>query len=185
MFQTRIFIASTKNLENKKAFKDFYEKVPDYRKRKIDSCSSEKEKRLSLAAGILLSKAILYAGFDESCLDYDYKESGMPYFKNEPNLHFSISKSEERAICAISENPIGVDVEFIKEKNEKDYEAWTKTESYAKATNTNLADLIEGKTVFNTEFRFYFPSFKDGYKYAICSEEFLNEQQIEYLTNLI
>ncbi len=181
MFNTRIFIASAKELSDEKLFRKFYGQVPEYRKKKIDSYSDNKEKRLSLASGILLSKALLYAGYDESDLEYGYRESGMPYFKNEPDLHFSLAKSEERAVCAVSENPVGVDVEFIREKNEKDYEEWTKTESYAKATDTSLAVLLEGKSAFNTEFRFFFPDLKDGYKYAVCSEEFLNESHIEFV----
>ena len=120
------------------------------------------------------------AGYDENELEYAYKESGMPYFKNEKEICFSLSHSEERVMCGISSDPVGVDVEFIKDKS-MDYEQWTKTESYAKATDTSLATILNGKTVFNTEFRFLFPDFKDGYKYAVCSEEFISPDKIEFI----
>ncbi len=131
----------------------------------------------------MLSLAVIESGFSESELDYAYKESGMPFFKNEPNLFFSLSKSGEKMMCAVSSNPIGVDAEFANE-NGKDYEAWVKAESYAKATDTALSDILEGKISMNSEFRFLFPDFGDGYKYAICSEEFLNDEQIFYISNI-
>ena len=183
MFGTRIYIASVEELKDEVLFKKFYEKMPDYRRKKIDSCADEKERRLSLGAGILLSLAVLNAGYSESELEYGYRESGMPFFKNEPNLFFSLSKSEEKVMCAVSSNPIGVDAEFADE-NGKDYDSWIKAESYAKATDTGLSDILEGKTSMNSEFRFFFPDFGDGYKYAVCSEEFLNDEQFFYIKDI-
>ena len=180
MFATKIYIASVKSLQDKEVFDRFYNIVPEYRRKKIDAYSELKDKCLSLGAGLLLSKAVKDSGFDETELDYAYRESGMPYFKNAKEIFFSLSHSNERVMCGISSNPIGVDVEFIKDK-QMDYEHWTKTESYAKATDTSLAILLEGKTVFNTEYRFLFPEYKDGYKYAVCSEEFINPEIIEYI----
>ena len=183
MFGTRIYIASVEGLKGEVLFKKFYEKMPDYRRKKIDSCADEKERRLSLGAGILLSFAVLNAGYSESELEYGYRESGMPFFKNEPNLFFSLSKSEEKVMCAVSSDPIGVDVEFVRDSG-KDYDSWIKAESYAKATDTGLSDILEGKTSMNSEFRFFFPDFGDGYKYAVCSEEFLNDEQFFYIKDI-
>ena len=183
MIETRIDIASVKELQDKIIFDKFYKLVPEYRRKKIDNYSGLTDKCLSLGAGLLLSKALKDAGIDENELIYSYRESGMPYFKNNKEIFFSLSHSCERVMCGISSNPIGVDVEFIKDNKNKDYEEWTKTESYAKATDTSLATLLGGKTIFNTEYRFLFPDYKDGYKYAVCSEEFINLNQIEFLKN--
>lgn len=44
--------------------------------------------------------------------------SGKPFVPAEPELHFSVSHSKTHVLCAISENPVGVDTEthrFIKQ----------------------------------------------------------------------
>ena len=184
MFETRIYISSVKFLYDKKEFEKYYKLVPEYRRNKIDSYQTQKDKCLSLGAGLILSLALKEAGLNEDELEYAYKESGMPYFKNCPEVYFSLSHSEEKVMCGISENPIGVDVELIKDGKDDEYSWWTKTESYAKATDTRLATLLDGKTVFNTEFRFKNPEYKDGYKYSVCSEEFINDTQINYTSRM-
>ncbi|MCR4790596.1 MAG: hypothetical protein K5839_05900 [Treponemataceae bacterium] len=182
MFETRIYIASTEELQDKSLFDRLYKTVPEYRQKKIDSYTELKDKCLCLGSGLLLSRALKDAGFDESTLEYAYKSSGMPYFINESTINFSLSHSEERVMCGISIDPIGVDVEFVRDNQDKDFEKWVMTESYAKATDTSLILLLNGTTAFNTEFRFKYPDLKDGYKYAVCSEEFINDNQIEKVT---
>lgn len=178
-FETRIYIASTKPLYEENLFKKLYATVPDYRKKKVDSYSTPKDKCLSLGAGLLLSKALADAGYDEEELEYSFRESGMPYFKNAPEIQFSLSHSENRVMCGISLNPIGVDVEKVIDKKPVEYQQWTRMESYAKATNTSLADLLGGVTIFNTEFNFMAPDPQDGYIYSVCSDEILNLSQVK------
>ena len=122
MFETKIYIASVKSLYDNTLFEKLYKTVPEYRRKKIDSYSDIKDKCLSLGCGLLLSKALKEASIDENELEYSFKESGMPYFKNHPEINFSISHSEEMVIVALSPDPIGVDVELIKDQKEKDYE---------------------------------------------------------------
>lgn len=179
VFETRIYIASTKPLYDEALFKKLYATVPDYRKAKVDSYKTPKEKCLSLGAGLLLSKALKDAGFDEEDLEYSFRESGMPYFKNEPEIQFSLSHSENRVMCGISLSEIGVDVEKVLGKKPEEYQQWTKMESYAKATNTRMADLLGGVTKFNTEFKFLAPDPQDGYIYSVCSDEILNLLQVK------
>lgn len=178
MFQTKIYIASTKALFDDGVFENLYKTVPEYRQKKIDSYGSKKEKCLSLGAGLLLSRAIKDAGLDESDMVYGFKESGMPYFKNYPEVCFSLSHSEERVMCGFSTGPVGVDTELITPEKAGELDEWCHLESYAKATDTPMAALMGGRFSFNTEFRFKEIDLNDGYKYVACSEEFLNDGQI-------
>lgn len=181
MFETRIYIASTKSLFNPELFEKLYKTVPQYRQSKIDGFSAQKEKCLSLGAGLLLSKALAEAGFDEQELIYSFKESGMPYFKNHPEISFSLSHSEERVMCGISLDPIGVDTEMITDRKEEGLDEWCKIESYAKATDTPMTSLIGGRTKINTEFHFKEVCLDDGYKYYICSDEFIKDSQVKVI----
>jgi 4'-phosphopantetheinyl transferase len=44
---------------------------------------------------------------------FDTTTSGKPILKNHPELQFNLSHSEELALCAISKNPVGIDIEYL------------------------------------------------------------------------
>ena len=128
--KTMVYIFDTKVLRDKKIFDEMYRKMPEYRRKKIDAYQTDAEKRLCLGTGVVFSHAIEAAGFSEDELKIAYSESGKPYFKNDLDFHFSLSHSQERAMCAVSDEPIGCDVEQI--SLDRDTDMWTRLESYAK-----------------------------------------------------
>lgn len=179
--KTAVYILDTKVLEDKELFAREYAKMTDYRKKRIDSYKADNDKRLCLGTGILLSYAVAKAGLNESELEYVKKESGMPYFKNKSDFHFSLSHSSERAMCAVSSEEIGCDVELAGngEKDMSDSIDWTKIESYAKATDTPLAYLMGGKGRMDSAFKFTGFERGDGYIYTVCSKQELSDEDLE------
>ena len=177
--KTAIYIFDTKVLEDKEVFAREYAKMTDYRKKRIDSYRDENDKRLCLGTGIVLSYAVAKAGLNEAELEYAKKESGMPYFKNKSDFHFSLSHSLERAMCAVSENPIGCDVEVFSEEADKDIAGWTRIESYAKATDTPLAYLMGNKGSMDSAYKFHGFERSDGYVYTVCAKEAISDSQLE------
>lgn len=177
-FETQVYIFDTKNLADKSVFDALYKTVPEYRQKKIDFYQYDKDKRLSLGVGLVLSYALEKAGFAQDELEWAYKESGKPYFKNNEEIQFCLSHSEERAMCAISTEKIGCDVEFITPDNEVDVEQWTKIESYAKASDIELSSLLDGKKIPDSKFIFRQIELNDGYKYTICSQSAIGPNQI-------
>lgn len=176
--KTLVYIATTKALENAETFSSLYKTVPKYRQKKIDTYKTDKEKRLCLGVGLLLSRALKENEIDESLLELSHKDNGRPFFKERPDIYFSLSHSEERVMCSISDQPIGCDVEIIKEDSDKDVVNWTKMECYAKASDTNMMDLINGKAFYSKEYSFKEIEQNDGYRYVICSKCPLEENQI-------
>ena len=77
---------------------------------RIDRIKNEDAKKASLAGEWLatrLSSGVICA-----------HPSGQPYIEGS-NMHISISHSGEYAVCALSENPVGIDIEKIREVNER------------------------------------------------------------------
>ena len=99
-------------LKDKEQFNFWYEKMPDFRKEKIDALKPEKSKLLSLGAGMLLDKAMKDAGIDDYEIELDEHEK--PHIKGHGDVFFNISHSGEVACLGISDREIGVDVEKIK-----------------------------------------------------------------------
>ncbi len=179
--KTAVYILDTKVLEDKEIFASQYAKMMDYRKKRIDSYKDDNDKRLCLGTGILLSYALEKAGENEKELEYAKKESGMPYFKNKSDFYFSLSHSGERAMCAVSKNSIGCDVELLDDSN-KDTVGWTKIESYAKATDTPLAYLMGNKGSMDSAYKFCGFERGDGYVYTVCSKEAITDEVLEIVS---
>ena len=178
--KTMVYIFDTKVLEDKKTFDRLYKTVPEYRQKKIDGYTTDAEKRLCLGTGVVFSHAITEAGFSEDELHLAYGENGKPYFKNDLYFHFSLSHSGERAMCAVSDEPIGCDVELI--TDDRDADTWTRLESYAKATDEPLSMLMNQKSPFNSAWIFKETNLNDGYKYMTCTKEKLSDDQIVVYT---
>ena len=49
---------------------------------------------------------------------FDYGEHGKPIIVGHPDIHFNVSHCREGVICVVSDRPVGVDIESIREYKE-------------------------------------------------------------------
>lgn len=105
-------IADVTVLENTQIFSDQYSKIPTYRREKIDAFRFDRDKRLSLGAGILLKNAMEEYGIPSET-PLHISEKGKPFFSEFPWFHFNLSHSGSKVMLGISSDEIGVDVEQI------------------------------------------------------------------------
>lgn len=162
--KTAVYIMNVGELSDEKLFSLAYNSVFDERKRKTDKYRFEKDKRLSLGGGLLLKYALSKAGYNICSPEFAYGENEKPYLKDS-DIYFSISHSEDYAICAVSDAEIGCDIEKIKDVDLKiaekfftpsEYESilkepdengrqdmffrcWTLKESFMKATGLGMS----------------------------------------------
>lgn len=93
---------------------------------KINAKSIEKSRCQSLAAYILLYRAIGEL-FQKEQFEITFNEHGKPLCDF---CFFSISHSEDRVVCVVSDTPVGVDIQQIKPiKQRKNYMLFSKKES--------------------------------------------------------
>ena len=168
MSKADVYITYTNLLENDEVFDEIYRSVPRYRQEKADAYRFMKDKRLSLAAGYLLSHALKNRGLSESELIYSVTENGHPFFINAENLHFSISHSGEMAMCIISDNPVGCDVEILAGNEDIDLKRWTAMESYLKATDSVIDELLDFEPSDATGFEILELNVGEKYKSSVC-----------------
>lgn len=100
MARVRLYIASGGELELDAALAA----VSPYRREKALRCANEEKRRASLASELLLKAAC-------GRTDYMIGKNGKPYFDGDP-CFFSLSHSGEYALCAVSDVPIGADIEL-------------------------------------------------------------------------
>ena len=130
-----------------------------------------------------------------------YGDKGKPYFKNSPDLHFSISHSGDYWVCALSCERIGIDLQEIRDSSylplakrffhpdeyaylssfgtaleEEFFNIWASKESYVKYTGTGISENFSTFSVLEPAklfVSFNLIPFKPGYKLCLCSKNAL------------
>ena len=110
--ENKVYIARTDALSNEKVYARLYNAVSEERRRKSDRFVQKRDKMLSIAAEILLKRALFDCGIEDFLLRYG--ENGKPYLADNA-VFFNLSHSENTVICAVSEREIGVDAEKVGE----------------------------------------------------------------------
>ena len=120
---------------------------------------------------------------------FEYNEHGKPSIVGHPEIHFSLSHCKEAATCVISDRPVGIDVESIREYKEglahyamNDEEVrrieasdnpaaafirlWTMKEATLKLIGTGISDDL--KTAIDHERYQYTTVDRATYLYTVC-----------------
>lgn len=84
--------------------------LPTERRERALSCRKEHDGMRIACAGYLLRHALLEEGIESPV--FAKNEWGKPFLADRDDLHFSLSHSGHWALCAISNLPVGVDVEL-------------------------------------------------------------------------
>jgi 4'-phosphopantetheinyl transferase len=120
---------------------------------------------------------------------FTYNEHGKPSIVGHPDIYFNLSHCKEAAICAVSNLPVGVDIESIREYKEnlvnytmneaeiaeiqqaenpasRFIRLWTMKEATMKLIGTGISN--DMKTVIDTTKYKYTTVDKQRYIYTIC-----------------
>jgi 4'-phosphopantetheinyl transferase len=121
---------------------------------------------------------------------FEYNEHGKPSIVGHPEIYFNLSHCKEAAICVISDKPIGVDVESLREfkdslvnytmNDEEKAEMaswsnpastfirlWTMKEATSKLIGTGITNDV--KSLIDTTKYKYTTVERQRYTYTICS----------------
>ena len=119
--------------------------VSDHRRDKALSFRFEKDQRTSLLAGLVLDELLSERGLRERDMIYEIGELGKPTFADYKDLHFSLAHSAGMAVGALSDKPIGVDVEYLPSFPYDIAEpyAWTEMESVGKLLGCGVGTFVD------------------------------------------
>ncbi len=145
-------------------FLRMYQESDKSRKLKVDRLKKEPAKKLSVAAGMLARRGIAHHfGMQPQDITFRRDHNGKPYAEG-LDIHFSLSHSANLAVCAISDKPVGIDVEKVRSVNmrvaqkwftpkeqyyifsdkrkiqKRFFEIWTKKEAYVKRLGTGICE---------------------------------------------
>lgn len=161
----RLYYSCTTPLHDDSLFQSYYSRVSPERKAKTDRLYFRKDRNLSLGAAVLLDAGLREYGLSESEMVYGSGSNGKPFFLNAPEIHFSLSHSEDKVLACFSDTELGCDIEQVKDIDFKiaerffcrsEYETirncpsyalrrdtffrlWTLKESYVKASGKGMS----------------------------------------------
>ena len=105
-FENSIFAIDTSTLADPVVFDSLYQAQRSERKEKIDRMRFDSGKRLCLGASVVMEHALCYAGCDDH--DIVITPQGKPTVEG---CFFSISHTDGVAVCAVSDQEVGIDIE--------------------------------------------------------------------------
>ena len=158
------------------------------------------EHRQSASQKLLLAAAkqwCLKNGYPGKKLLVERPRFGKPYFKNAPEVFFSVSHSGSFWLCAISRQPLGLDLQqirqtqtlkiaqrffhpdeaaFVKAQPSDFFKVWTAKESYVKYTGQGIGGSFSAFSVISPDGHFQNPDkvllrflpFAPGYELCLC-----------------
>lgn len=164
-----VYIMDITPLMNKEIYGYYYKRVHRQRQIKADNLKSDTDKSLCIGVGVILRYAIENnTPYKYSDLSFDIHKNGKPYVKDNP-FYFSLSHSGKYAVCAISNTPVGVDIEFdkplpirIRKRFADNVLEWTEKEAKGKVTGNGFFDKSNDEYVYTSKKT-------DGYIITVCS----------------
>lgn len=188
MSKTFVYYANVNNL----IIEDCLNCLPSFRIVKIIELEKEKDKKLSAGVWLLLEKAFKKHNLMISNYEFKTLDNGKPYFENCP-IQISYSHSGEFVAVALSDKPVGIDIQeiqpidkkvidFISNDNDRNYlekhpdsfnKIWSLKEATGKITGIGLSK----KVIDNYEKTFIYEKIK-GYILVVAPN---NDIEIEEL----
>lgn len=107
---TKVYLADISPLEEEAFFRAAWARVPRHRQEKVNSLRFPADRRRSLAAWLLLEKALARWGIAGE-LRLSRNPYGKPFLADYPDVHFSLSHSGNKVLCALSDGEVGCDLQ--------------------------------------------------------------------------
>ena len=111
----QLWMMDAEELEHPQKFACALKLVSEERRNKVNRILNEEKRRLSLAAGLLLKQAFYEADQEHLYYEISYTELGKPYLPGN-EFYFSLSHSGKIALCGVSHQPMGCDIELKRER---------------------------------------------------------------------
>ena len=170
-------------------------RIPSWRREKAMAYRFPADRKRCVRAYMLLWDGLRREYGLEGAPVFDFGEHEKPLLRGFPDIHFSLSHTGNAVLCALSERPVGADIEMIRSRNlellhsvfsEREQEAllrsehpeilftefWTRKESCLKLTGEGLAGThtVRDTPTEDTD-RFRFETVireKEGFVYSVC-----------------
>lgn len=138
-----IFYESIRKLDEEVVYDRCYNSLSAYRREKADKVKFPEDKKRSVAAGMLINRGLSEYGLRECDMVYGTNQNGKPFFREYPQIRFSLSHSGEYVMAAFSDMEIGCDIQQMEQTNLKIARRFFAPEEYAYVIDQDEASAQE------------------------------------------
>lgn len=112
-----VYLTDIRQWKDEEIYHKWLANLPQDRRLRAESYKQVADQRRSLAGSILVCRAFAerYPDVDMSALRFVAGENGKPYIEQYPAFRFSISHSGDYAVCVVSEQEVGIDIQKIQD----------------------------------------------------------------------
>src|SRR5690554_797379 len=116
----KVYGAKINNEVDKKLYEKALSYIPENKQKRVKRFLKYEDSLRTLIAEVLIRKIIMQElKIPNGEIFFKINNYGKPYLKDWDEFHFNISHSGKWVVCAISNKPVGIDVERIKDLNIK------------------------------------------------------------------
>lgn len=179
--------------------------LPEDRRQRLERLKQSEKRREPLCAYLFLRRALWEQYRWRDLPEIRLTSFGKPYFPEHPDVHFNLSHTAGAVLVALSDRPVGVDIERIRPVSQRVmrrladvaterafFQSWVRREALAKRSGTGVGTMLSAEEPLQPGEQFYlletFPGYAAGAatrgggppgpvrKYALDGvEEFLRE----------
>jgi 4'-phosphopantetheinyl transferase len=180
-----------------------YDNVPDEmfaplsieKKERLRRYRHDIDRKIGVYSETLVKSVVsIMSGADYKALDIQISRTGKPYFTNLTGCEFNISHTKSAIAAAVSDKPVGVDIERVRDidfklaekifsenelawlcasdenRNQRFFDIWTKKEALLKYRGTGLISNLKSADVTGVHPLEEFMTFEsDGYVISVCA----------------
>ena len=149
-------------------YRDMLALLPAARRARLDALPAEKHREV-LCAYLLLRLALRERYGWSTLPEIAAGEQGKPHFPDWPAVHFNLSHTAGAAAAALSDTPVGVDIERIRPVSVRTmqrlagtevpvefFQSWVRREARVKRTGSGIVTMMRQETPLNRG-EFYYP----------------------------
>lgn len=190
----KIYICDNISSFSEDEYRMTYALMPQSRQEKVDNLLFYDSKVRSVIAFQLLQNGLEKDFNILSPIDFYYNQYGKPFLINTPDVHFSLSHSDNAVLCIIGDQNIGIDVEDFKtpsedliryccnnreqhevftskNSDEAFYKIWTQKECFLKMRGCGITENIKN-AIKEVSITFHTQMIREkGYIYSWCKED--------------
>ena len=157
--------------------------LPEARRERLLRIKQPEKRREPLCAYLILRHALWEQYRWRDLPEIRLSSFGKPYFPEHPDIHFNLSHTAGAVLVALSDRPVGVDIEHIRPVSQRTmrrladvgterafFQSWVRREARTKRSGTGVGTMLDAETPLQPGEQFYFLDTFLGYVAGVSTK---------------
>ena len=156
--------------------------LPEERRQRLERLKQPEKRREPLCAYLFLRRALWEQYRWRDLPEIRLSSFGKPYFPDHPDVHFNLSHTAGAVLVALSDRPVGADIEHIRPVSQRAmrrladvgterafFQSWVRREALAKRSGTGVGTMLSAEEPLLPGEQFYLLDTFPGYVAGVAT----------------